>query len=186
MKKAYTMTIAGLERDLPLCPLNEKLYIGAFVIFGDVELTCACARELLKIAPEHDVMITSESKGIPLLYEMARQAGENRYIVARKMQKLYMEDIFCCEVNSITTAKKQMLYLDGKDAEFMRGKRVLIVDDVISTGESLRAIEELVNHAGGNIVGKMAILAEGGAKDREDILYLEPLPLFNADGTPIE
>ena len=94
------------------------------------------------------------------------------------MQKLYMEDIFCCEVNSITTAKKQMLYLDGKDAEFMRGKRVLIVDDVISTGESLRAIEELVNHAGGNIVGKMAILAEGGAKDREDILYLEPLPLL--------
>ena len=185
MKKAYTMTIAGVTRDLPLCPLNENLYIGAFVIFGDVELTCACARDLLKIAPEHDVMITSESKGIPLLYEMARQAGENRYIVARKMQKLYMEDVFACEVNSITTAKKQMLYLDGKDAEFMRGKRVLIVDDVISTGESLRAIEELVNHAGGNIVGKMAILAEGDAKDRDDILYLEPLPLFGADGEPI-
>lgn len=185
MKKAYTMTIAGVTRDLPLCPLNENLYIGAFVIFGDVELTCACARDLLKIAPEHDVMITSESKGIPLLYEMARQAGENRYVVARKMQKLYMEDVFSCEVNSITTAKKQMLYLDGKDAEFMRGKRVLIVDDVISTGESLRAIEELVNHAGGNIVGKMAILAEGDAKDRDDILYLEPLPLFGADGEPI-
>ena len=185
MKKAYTMTIAGVTRDLPLCPLNENLYIGAFVIFGDVELTCACARDLLKIAPEHDVMITSESKGIPLLYEMARQAGENRYVVARKMQKLYMEDIFSCEVNSITTAKKQTLYLDGKDAEFMRGKRVLIVDDVISTGESLRAIEELVNHAGGNIVGKMAILAEGDAKDRDDILYLEPLPLFGADGEPI-
>ena len=185
MKKAYTMTIAGVTRDLPLCPLNENLYIGAFVIFGDVELTCACARDLLKIAPEHDVMITSESKGIPLLYEMARQAGENRYVVARKMQKLYMEDVFSCEVNSITTAKKQTLYLDGKDAEFMRGKRVLIVDDVISTGESLRAIEELVNHAGGNIVGKMAILAEGDAKDRDDILYLEPLPLFGADGEPI-
>lgn len=185
MKKAYTMTIAGVTRDLPLCPLNSELYIGAFVIFGDVELTCACARELLKIAPEHDVMITSESKGIPLLYEMARQAGENRYIVARKMQKLYMEDIFACEVNSITTAKKQMLYLDGKDAAFMKGKRVLIVDDVISTGESLRAIEELVHHAGGNIVGKMAILAEGDAQKREDILFLEPLPLFRADGTPI-
>ena len=185
MKKAYTMTIAGVTRDLPLCPLNENLYIGAFVIFGDVELTCASAEALLKIAPDHDVMITSESKGIPLLYEMARQAGENRYIVARKMQKLYMEDIFSCEVNSITTAKKQTLYLDGKDAEFMRGKRVLIVDDVISTGESLRAIEELVNHAGGNIVGKMAILAEGDAKDRDDILYLEPLPLFDADGNPI-
>ena len=185
MKKAYTMKIAGLQRDLPLCPLNEELYIGAFVIFGDVELTCACARELLKIAPEHDVMITSESKGIPLVYEMARQSGENTYVVARKMQKLYMSDVFACEVNSITTAKTQTLYLDGKDAEMMRGKRVLIVDDVISTGDSLRAIEELVEHAGGNVVGKMAILAEGDAKDREDILYLEPLPLFRADGTSL-
>ena len=181
----HSMKIAGLDRNLPLCPLNESLQIGAFVMFGDVELTVAAASELLKKAPEFDIMITAESKGIPLIYEMARQAGENRYIVARKMQKLYMKDIFSCEVNSITTAKKQMLYLDGKDAEFMRGKRVLIVDDVISTGESLRAIEELVNHAGGNIVGKMAILAEGDAKDRDDILYLEPLPLFGADGEPI-
>jgi adenine phosphoribosyltransferase len=185
MKKSYTLKVAGLERELPLCPLNPELYIGAFVIFGDVELTCACARELLKIAPPHDVMITSESKGIPLIYEMARQAGENKYVVARKMQKLYMSDIFACEVNSITTAKKQTLYLDGKDAEFMRGKRVLIVDDVISTGDSLRAIEELVEHAGGNIVGKMAILAEGDAISRDDIKYLAPLPLFRADGTEI-
>ncbi len=185
MKKTYSLKVAGLERELPLCPLNEELYIGAFVIFGDVELTCACARELLKIAPEHDVMITSESKGIPLVYEMARQSDANHYIVARKMQKLYMSDIFAREVNSITTAKKQTLYLDGKDAELMRGKRVLIVDDVISTGDSLRAIEELVEHAGGHIVGKMAILAEGDARDRKDILYLEPLPLFRADGTEI-
>jgi adenine phosphoribosyltransferase len=185
MKKSYTLKVAGLERELPLCPLNPELYIGAFVIFGDVELTSACARELLKIAPEHDVMITSESKGIPLIYEMARQAGENKYVVARKMQKLYMSDIFACEVNSITTAKKQTLYLDGADAEYMRGKRVLIVDDVISTGDSLRAIEELVEHAGGNIVGKMAILAEGDAISRDDIKYLAPLPLFRADGTEI-
>ena len=185
MKKTYKLKVAGLERDLPLCPINDELYIGAFVIFGDVELTCACARDLLKIAPEHDIMITSESKGIPLIFEMARQAGSNQYVVARKMQKLYMSDTFSCEVNSITTAKKQTLYLDGKDAELMRGKRVLIVDDVISTGESLRAIEELVAHAGGNIVGKIAILAEGDAKDREDIKYLEVLPLFRADGTEI-
>ena len=185
MKKAYTMTIAGVTRDLPLCPLNENLYIGAFVIFGDVELTCACARDLLKIAPEHDVMITSESKGIPLLYEMARQAGENRYVVARKMQKLYMEDVFSCEVNSITTAKKQMLYLDGKDAEFMRGKRVLIVDDVISTGESLAALRGLVESAGGIVVGQMAVLAEGDAIGRKDITVLAPLPLFRPDGTPM-
>ena len=185
MKKSYTLKVAGLERELPLCPLNPELYIGAFVIFGDVELTSACARELLKIAPPHDVMITSESKGIPLIFEMARQSGENRYVVARKMQKLYMSDIFACEVNSITTAKKQTLYLDGKDAEYMRGKRVLIVDDVISTGDSLRAIEELVEHAGGNIVGKLAILAEGDAINRDDIKYLSPLPLFRADGTEI-
>ena len=185
MKKSYTLKIAGLERELPLCPLNDELSIGAFVIFGDVELTCACARELLKIAPEHDVMITSESKGIPLIHEMARQSGINTYVLARKMQKAYMSNIFSCEVNSITTAKKQTLYLDGKDAEIMRGKKVLIVDDVISTGESLRAIEELVEHAGGNIVGKMAILAEGDAKDRTDIQYLEVLPLFRADGTEI-
>ncbi len=185
MKKYYTLNVAGLKRELPLCPLNSELCIGAFVIFGDVELTSACARELLKIAPEHDVMITSESKGIPLIFEMARQAGENRYVVARKMQKLYMSDTFACEVNSITTAKKQTLYLDGADAEFMRGKRVLIVDDVISTGDSLRAIEELVEHAGGNIVGKMAILAEGDAKKRDDIKYLEVLPLLRADGTEI-
>ena len=183
MKTSYTLSVAGVTRELTLCPVNSELYIAGFVIFGDVELTCACASELLKIAPEHDVMITSESKGIPLIYEMARQAGENKYIVARKMHKLYMSDTFACEVNSITTAKKQMLFLDGKDAEFMRGKRVLIVDDVISTGESLRAIEELVEHAGGNIVGKMAILAEGDATKRDDIKYLAPLPLFNADGT---
>lgn len=185
MKKSYTLKVAGLERELPLCPLNDKLCIGAFVIFGDVELTTACARELIKIAPEHDVMITSESKGIPLIFEMARQMGVNRYVLARKMQKLYMSDVFACEVNSITTAKKQTLYLDGNDAEYMRGKRVLIVDDVISTGESLHAIEELVEHAGGEIVGKMAILAEGDAKEREDIKYLQVLPLFNADGTEL-
>ncbi|MBE6634087.1 MAG: adenine phosphoribosyltransferase [Ruminococcaceae bacterium] len=185
MRSTYTLKIAGLERDLPLCPLNQELSIAAFVIFGDVELTCACARELLKLAPAHDIMITSESKGIPLVYEMARQSGNNRYVVARKMQKLYMRDVFSCEVNSITTAKQQVLHLDGADAELLRGKRVLIVDDVISTGDSLRAIEELVTRAGGNIVGKMAILAEGDAKDRTDILYLEKLPLFHADGTEL-
>lgn len=182
----YTMTIAGLERHLPLCKLTDDLYIGAFVIFGDVELTKACATELLKKIPEHDIMITAESKGIPLLYEMARQNGENKYILARKGAKLYMQNIFSVQVNSITTAKTQTLYLDGADAEAMRGKRVVIVDDVISTGESLHALEQLVTAAGGEIVGKMAILAEGDAKDRTDIQYLEYLPLFRPDGTPIE
>ncbi|MBQ9133836.1 MAG: adenine phosphoribosyltransferase [Clostridia bacterium] len=181
----YTMKIAGVERGLPLCPLNDKLQIGAFVMFGDVELTVACAEALLKIAPEYDVMITAESKGIPLVYEMARQRGGERYLLARKAPKLYMRDVIKCEVQSITTAAKQVLYLDGYDAAYMRGKRVLIVDDVISTGESLNALVSLVEQAGGNIVGKMAVLAEGDAADRDDILFLEKLPLFDADGNAL-
>ena len=179
----YRMTVAGLERDLPICPLNEKLSIAGFVIFGDQELTVACARALLAKAPEYDYILTAEAKGIPLAHEMARQAGDAKYILARKGPKLYMRDIFSVTVNSITTAKEQKLYLDGADAALMKGKRILIVDDVISTGESLKALEALVEKAGGNICGRMAILAEGDAIDRDDIIYLEPLPLFNADGT---
>ena len=179
----YRMTVAGLERDLPICPLNEKLSIAGFVIFGDQELTVACARDLLKKAPEYDYILTAEAKGIPLAHEMARQAGDAKYILARKGPKLYMRDIFSVTVNSITTAKEQKLYLDGADAALMKGKRILIVDDVISTGESLKALEALVEKAGGEICGRMAILAEGDAIDRQDIIYLEPLPLFNADGT---
>ena len=183
MNMTHRMRIAGLERDLPLCRVSDDLYIGAFVIFGDVELTIACARELLKRAPEYDVLITAESKGIPLGYEMARQAGTNRYLIARKYPKLYMKKVFAVKVNSITTSKEQLLCIDQDDADYMRGKRVLIVDDVISTGESLKAVEELVNRAGGHIVGRMAILAEGDATQRDDIIYLEKLPLFNPDGT---
>ena len=179
----YHMTVAGLERDLPICPLNENLSIAGFVIFGDQELTVACARELLKKAPQHDYIITAEAKGIPLAHEMARQAGAAKYMLARKGPKLYMRDIVSVSVNSITTAKEQRLYLDGTDAELMKGKRILIVDDVISTGESLHALEALVEKAGGKICGRMAILAEGDAQDRKDIVYLEKLPLFNPDGT---
>ena len=179
----YTMNVAGLKRDLPICPVNESLYIAGFVIFGDPELTECCARELLKKAPEYDYIITAEAKGIPLAHEMARQAGDERYILARKGPKLYMQDIVSVSVNSITTAKEQKLYLDGADAKRLRGKRVLIVDDVISTGESLKALEALVEYAGGNICGRMAILAEGDAQNRSDLIYLEKLPLFNPDGT---
>lgn len=179
----YPLKVAGLERNLPMCRVSDELYIGAFVIFGDVELTEACARELLKVAPEHDVLITAESKGIPLVYEMARQHGENKYLIARKAAKLYMKNVFSTEVTSITTENRQLLCIDQDDADFMKGKRVLIVDDVISTGESLKAVEKLVKQAGGNVVGKMAILAEGDAQNRDDIIYLEKLPLFNPDGS---
>ena len=186
MNKAYTMKIAGVERALPLCKINENLYIAAFVMFGDVEITTAAAKELLERAPEHDIMITAESKGIPLLYEMARQAGENNYIVARKGPKLYMQNVHTTYVNSITTENKQMLCLGESDMLAMKGKRVLVVDDVISTGESLLAIEKLVKDVGGTIVGKMAVLAEGDAIKRDDIIYLEPLPLFDGEGNQIK
>ena len=187
MKEADTMmthpmTIAGLKRELPLCPLNENLYIGAFVIFGDCELTTACAAELLKRAPEYDYLITAESKGIPLAYEMARQHGDRKWLLARKSVKLYMRDVVVSEVHSITTAAPQKLFIDGSDAALMKGKRILIVDDVISTGESLRGLEHLVEQVGGVICGRMAILAEGDAQKREDLIYLEKLPLFNAKG----
>lgn len=178
----HTMTIAGVKRDLPLCPVTDELQIAAFVIFGDVELTCASAKALLEKAPEFDYMITAEAKGIPLIHEMARQSGRNTYILARKGPKLYMRDVLDVAVRSITTAKEQHLYLDGEDAAKMKGKRILIVDDVISTGESLLAIERLVEAAGGIVAGRMAILAEGEAQQRDDIIYLEKLPVFDGQG----
>lgn len=186
MKKThYELRVAGLTRQLPLCPLNEKLSIGAFVIFGDVELTEACARALLERAPEHDILITAESKGIPLVYEMARRNGESRYLVARKAPKLYMRNVISTTVRSITTSGVQTLCLDQDDADLMRGRRVLLVDDVISTGESLRALKTLVEQVGGTVVGSMAILAEGEATRRDDLIYLEKLPLFDENGDPI-
>lgn len=186
MKDFYEMQIAGLTRRLPICKLNQDLCIAGFVIFGDPELTVAAAAELVKRMPEHDYMITAEAKGIPLIHEMARQAGEKKYILARKAQKVYMRDVFHVTVNSITTRFQQTLYLDGADAELMKGKRILVVDDVISTGESLRAIEELVEAAGGIVCGRMTILAEGDAAERDDIIYLEKLPMFNSEGEPLE
>lgn len=184
--KSYHMNIAGLDRALPLCPLNDELSIGAFVIFGDPELTTACAKALLARAPAYDYLISAEAKGIPLVHEMARLAGNQKYMLARKSPKLYMTGVMEVTVQSITTAKEQKLYLDTADAELMRGKRVLIVDDVISTGASLHAVEELVKEAGGIVCGRMAVLAEGDAQNRGDIIYLEKLPLFTANGEVIE
>ena len=185
MNEYYKINVAGLERQLPLCPISDKLKIAAFVIFGDVELTVASASELIKRMPEHDIMITAESKGIPLIHEMARQTGENTYVLARKKPKLYMKNILKSTVHSITTEGEQSLYIDGDDVKRMNGKRVVIVDDVISTGESLSALEQLVGDAGGNIVGQLCILAEGEARDRKDIKYLEYLPLFDSEGNEI-
>ena len=180
----YPMTIAGIKRELPLCKVADDFYIGAFIMFGDAEITVACVKELLARAPkEYDYLLTAEAKSIPLIHEMARQSGASEYFVARKGMKVYLTDPIHVQVRSITTQHDQDLYLSGADAAKMKGKKILIVDDVISTGESLHALEELVHQAGGEVAGRMAVLAEGDAQKREDIVYLEKLPVFNADGT---
>lgn len=181
----YEMTVAGTTRSLKLCPISKDLCIAAFLILGDQELTVNCAAALLERAPKYDYLLTAEAKSIPLVHEMARQNGDHTYIVARKGPKLYMDNPICVGVKSITTENEQKLYLDHKDLDMMRGKRILIVDDVISTGRSLQALEELAAAAGANVVGKMAVLAEGDAAGREDIAYLERLPLFTAKGEPL-
>ena len=181
MAEYYEMKVAGLDRKLKKCPLNEKIDIAAFIMFGDVEVTVESAKQLLPRCPEFDVIVTAESKGIPLAYELARQSGKP-YVVARKSVKLYMRNVFSAEVRSITTDHVQTLCLDGADAEYLKGKRVVIVDDVISTGESLRALEALVEKAGGIICGRMAILAEGESQNNPNLIYLEKLPLFNEKG----
>ena len=178
----YEMEIEGLKRQLPLCPVNDSLYIAGFVMFDDGDITVATAKALLAKAPDFDIIVTAESKGIPLAYEMARQSGKE-YLVLRKGSKLYMQDVIETEVDSITTDHIQTLCLGKSDADKLSGRRVLIVDDVISTGESLKSMETLVNQVNGNIVGRMAVLAEGDSANRDDIVFLEKLPLFNPDGT---
>ena len=182
MKNTYEISIAGINRELELFPVSDILKIAAFILFGDVELTCKCAEALLKIAPDYDIMVTAEAKSIPLIHEMARQSGENEYVIARKGVKVYMKNPLEVCVNSITTQHEQKLYIGEKEVNMLKGKKVLIVDDVISTGESLAAVEELVKKAGGNIVGKLAVLAEGDAINRADISVLGQLPLFDANG----
>ena len=185
MKNTYTIEVAGVKRDLRLFSVNENLKIAAFILFGDVEVTVACAKGLLDIAPEFDILVTAEAKSIPLIHEMARQSGNNDYVIARKAPKVYMENILKVSVNSITTKKEQTLYIGDTEVSKMKGKRCLIIDDVISTGESLRAIEELVHEAGGIVAGKLAVLAEGDAAKRSDIKVLGNLPVFNKDGEPL-
>ena len=181
----YRMHIAGLDRDLPICKVTDDFYIGAFIMFGDAELTVACARELLKLAEgiDYDYLFTAEAKSIPLIHEMARQSGAEKYFIARKGPKVYMPDPISVQDRSITTLGVQQLFLGSDDAALIRGRRILIVDDAISTGGSLLAMEALVAKAGGTVAGRMAVLAEGGAAQRSDIRFLEKLPVFNADGS---
>lgn len=177
LAKTYTMEIAGVKRELPLCPVSDKLDIAAFILFGDVEVTVKAAEELLKKCPKFDYILTPEAKSIPLAYEMSRQSGK-KYFVARKKPKVYMTDPVCVSVRSITTDAEQTLLLGREDGDQLRGKKVLIVDDVISTGESLAAVVALADKFEANIVAKAAVLAEGDAAERDDIVFLEKLPLF--------
>ncbi|MGN0547409.1 MAG: phosphoribosyltransferase family protein [Acutalibacteraceae bacterium] len=177
MSEYYRVNIAGLERDLLRCPLNDKLDIAAFILFGDVEVTVHSATELLKRLPEFDYIVTPEAKSIPLAYEMSRQSGK-KYFVARKKAKLYMKDPVTVNVRSITTDAVQTLIMDGVEGEQIRGKKVVILDDVISTGESLRAVEELCAAFDANVVAKAAVLAEGDAAKRDDIVFLGEIPLI--------
>lgn len=183
--KYYPITVANTKRNLPICPLNDNLQIAGFVIVGDPELSENCAKELIKKVGEFDYILTAEAKGIPLAHDMTRLCGKTKYICARKKPKLYMSGVFEVDVRSITTEGVQKLYLDTADADLIKGKRLLIVDDVISTGKSLDALVHLANVAGAEIVGMAAILAEGEAADRDDIIFLEKLPLFDSEGNPL-
>lgn len=178
----YEIDIAGKKRNLQLYEVGENTDIAAFILFGDVEITQHAAKKLLEKAPDFDIMLTAEAKSIPLIYEMARQAGMNDYIVARKGVKVYMENVLSVEVKSITTDHIQHLYLGDNEVSKIKGKKVLIIDDVISTGESLAAMEELVKEAGGIVAGKMMVLAEGDAINRDDVIFLGELPLFDGAG----
>lgn len=186
-RMTYPLDIAGLHRELPLCPIGENLMIASFICFGDQEATVACAAELLKLVPreDYDYLFTSEAKSIPLIHEMARQSGADKYFIARKGPKAYMPDPICVEDQSITTAGVQKLYLGRDDAELIRDKRILLMDDVISRGGSIRAMEKLVAQAGGTVAGRIAVLAEGGAALRTDIRVLASLPLFDGEGHPL-
>lgn len=177
MGATYKMKIAGVERELPLCAVSDSLDIAAFIVFGDVEITIEGSKELLKRVPDFDVILTPEAKSIPIAYEMSRQSGKP-YVVARKGTKVYMKDPISVDVRSITTARQQKLYLGADEVSIIRGKKVLIVDDVISTGESLVAVRDLVSAAGGIEAAACAYLAEGDAAERKDIIFLEKLPVF--------
>ncbi|SLL19539.1 adenine phosphoribosyltransferase [Mycobacteroides abscessus subsp. abscessus] len=179
--ETYSLKVAGVKRELPIIPISQDLKIASFVILGDTEIVAASAPLLAEQLKEVDYLVTAEAKGIPLVYELAKELEMTEYIVARKNVKPYMDEPLINKVVSITTQKEQLLCLDGKDAAKIKGKQIALIDDVISTGASMRVLEELVSKAGGIVVAKAAILAEGAAAERDDIIYLEKLPIFKGN-----
>ncbi|SFP45540.1 phosphoribosyltransferase family protein [Salibacterium halotolerans] len=174
----YTLQVAGLTRELPVMQVSPEVSIASFVILGDTEMVTAAAPLLAQQLPEVDVLVTAEAKGIPFVHELSKQLGMSRYVVARKSVKPYMTTPLISSAASITTQKEQQLVLDEMDAAFLKGKRAALIDDVISTGESLQALETLVHQAGARVKTKAAILAEGNADQLNDIVFLEKLPVF--------
>ena len=183
MQEFYDITVAGVKRSLPIVPISDTMSIAGFVIFGDTEVVEPCARALAeKLPPETEVLVTAEAKSIPLIYEMAKVMKMPRYVIARKSVKGYMRNPIITTVNSITNmGREQILVVDEQDAAFIRGKKVAVIDDVISTGSSLQAIEKLVKESGGEVGARAAVLAEGDAANRKDIIFLEKIPLFFHD-----
>ena len=177
--KYYQVNISGMTADLPILPLPSGVNIAFFNLHGNVALTEHCGKELAKLVSDCDVLITAESKGLQLTHVMARELGHNYYAVARKSKKLYMQDGLEVTIkSSITTGNPQKLYVSRHDAELMRGKKVGIIDDVVSTGNSLEGLEEIVKLAGGIVHKKAFVLAEGAAAERKDICYLGVIPLL--------
>ena len=174
----YELNVAGLKRYLPFVDINDELAYASFVVISDTELIEKCAPLLVEKIGDCDAIVTAEAKGIALAYKISEILGLKEFIVARKSEKTYMKDVVEVEVQSITTAKKQVLLLDGADCKKIEGKNVCVIDDVVSTGESLHALEELVMAANAKVVKKACILAEGDAANRDDLIFLERLPLF--------
>jgi adenine phosphoribosyltransferase len=184
----YEIELLGIRRRLPVVPISDKLWIAAFVLWGDVELTNACARAIAaRIQPlAFDYIVSIEAKALPLVHMVATYlsdpvAGLYRpYVVLRKSVKSYMARPLTVQVKSITTSSTQTLVLDGPDADRLRGSRVVVVDDVVSTGGSLRACDELLRQVGAQVIARAAVLLEEGGYEDRDLITLGTLPILTA------
>lgn len=180
----YSITIGDTHRELPIMAISQDTAIASFVLLGDDELSNSAAKQLLpKLPKDFDYIVTMESKGIPLAHDLSLLTNHPRSIVIRKSVKDYMKDPLTTPVKSITTGKPQELVLNGEDARLIKGKKIILVDDVVSTGGSMKAASNLLQQVNANIIARVAILAEGDAAKRKDLIYLQPLPLFNLDGS---